>query len=372
MRIPALREARTDTMTDQVVAVLMAADLILLVATCWLGKDALVGMAAVLASSATGAIAGLLFGIPRRKSLAQPDDRNGGQTGQQVLISANTSLEDVSDWLTKTIIGVGLVSWASVLATLDRAGAQVGTAIFGAGALALPGGVSILLASFSFAGLSAYLWFSRHLPSEFDKAYREINRAAAQGLVQQRSTVAPSTTAAGSQGPTDEFDAFVEPHGPATGQPKSGDEQAGPDGVHPADISNRLAAVVREKYAHMRRAPVRVDDWAKGMFGGKSSVANAFGHRSLAATVKRGGADFYSVELTVTASPVPETEAVFFLHNTFENTTPAVSFDTNGTASLTLSAYGAFTVGVLTDDGSTELELDLAELSDAPRKFRQS
>jgi hypothetical protein len=37
---------------------------------------------------------------------------------------------------------------------------------------------------------------------------------------------------------------------------------------------------------------------------------------------------------------------------------------------LKLTAWGAFTVGVLADEGRTKLELDLSELEDAPEDFR--
>ncbi len=55
---------------------------------------------------------GLLFGIPR--SIARPGDpapapANAAQgSGGQPTFRVNTNLEDVSDWLTKTLIGVGL------------------------------------------------------------------------------------------------------------------------------------------------------------------------------------------------------------------------------------------------------------------------
>jgi hypothetical protein len=276
----------------------------------------------------------------------------------------------VSDWLTKTIVGVGLISWGSVLATLDRSGAAVGTALFGAGPLALPGGVAVLIASFGFSALAAYLWFSRHLPAEFDEAYRTINKAAAVGLAQQRTAVAPPVPTAGQQPDLTRAGLRESSNQNAEG---AHDEGAGGAQEGLADSpGGRLATAVREKYAKMRHAPIRIDDWAKGMFGGKAEVTNEFGKRALSATVQNAGDGLFDVELTVTADPAPSTEAVFFLHNTFENTTPAISFDAAGRATLGLTSYGAFTVGVLTDDGTTELELDLAHLPRVSKTFRQS
>jgi hypothetical protein len=95
---------------------------------------------------------GLLFGIPR--SIARPGDPgpapanppqpNGGRPTSRV----NTNLEDVSDWLTKTLIGVGLTQlntlphklWQYAL-VLDQASlnGKAGGAVFILG-VALTGG----------------------------------------------------------------------------------------------------------------------------------------------------------------------------------------------------------------------------------------
>jgi hypothetical protein len=58
----------------------------------------------------------------------------------------------------------------------------------------------------------------------------------------------------------------------------------------------------------------------------------------------------------------------FFLHPTFSNPTPIVPVDKNGVARLTTVAYGAFTVGAETEDG-TRLELDLTQVTGASEGF---
>jgi len=60
----------------------------------------------------------------------------------------------------------------------------------------------------------------------------------------------------------------------------------------------------------------------------------------------------------------------FFLHDTFKNDRPIVTVGPNGAAELKLTAWGAFTVGAIADDGRTKLELDLQTLEDAPVEFR--
>jgi hypothetical protein len=58
------------------------------------------------------------------------------------------------------------------------------------------------------------------------------------------------------------------------------------------------------------------------------------------------------------------------LHPSFKNEKEIIKV-INGKAENKLISYGAFTVGVEADNGATRLELDLAELPDAPRIFRE-
>jgi hypothetical protein len=114
------------------------------------------------------------------------------------------------------------------------------------------------------------------------------------------------------------------------------------------------------------------DDPWKGVFGGSPIAAG----RRLDASVEPLGIDgqIFTVRLRVTSTmpDKPLRDAVqFFLHPTFANDRPVVTVGSNGAAELVLRAYGAFTVGVLADEGNTRLELDLAELPHAPRAFRE-
>ncbi len=59
-----------------------------------------------LAASLGGSFLGFLFGIPR----ASPDRKGAGDTdnGTDNFLGVNTNLEQISDWLTKILVGVGL------------------------------------------------------------------------------------------------------------------------------------------------------------------------------------------------------------------------------------------------------------------------
>lgn len=111
------------------------------------------------------------------------------------------------------------------------------------------------------------------------------------------------------------------------------------------------------------------NDPNKGCYGG---VPSANG-KVLRATVRttKGDDDWFEVRLEVAAepgNPALEGTVRFHLHPTF--TVPEIAREAvAGVARLKLTAWGAFTVGAETSDG-TKLELDLAELPSAPMAFR--
>jgi hypothetical protein len=59
----------------------------------------------------------------------------------------------------------------------------------------------------------------------------------------------------------------------------------------------------------------------------------------------------------------------FHLHDSFEPPARTVTAH-GGEATLKVVAYGAFTVGVEADAGRTKLELDLGDIRDAPKGFK--
>lgn len=143
-----------------------------------------VGVATILAAGSVGALLGFLFGIPRllqRPAAAQlqtnadaqsgDPGKNGQRTSQDRFFSTNTSLEEISDWLTKIIIGLGLVQFQTIIEYIRTAAlyaasyvnlAQVPAANAGAytladGKIALAITFSLIVSSLLLACLVAYL-----------------------------------------------------------------------------------------------------------------------------------------------------------------------------------------------------------------------
>lgn len=81
-----------------------------------LGAGILIGIAFII----FGALIGFLFGVPKEKNSGT--SQNGVTTQNQGYgAQANTNLEQISDWLTKIIVGVGLTQLNSIPDLLKRA-----------------------------------------------------------------------------------------------------------------------------------------------------------------------------------------------------------------------------------------------------------
>jgi len=121
------------------------------------------------AATLTGSIVGFLFGVPRKnlEKDGTPDTANNND--KRPLYQPNTNLEQISDWLTKMIVGVGLVEIHKIIHLFGQIGAFCGPA-FGASPAGEIIAVSIcvhyLLVGFIQGFLLAYLW----LPGAFARA----------------------------------------------------------------------------------------------------------------------------------------------------------------------------------------------------------
>lgn len=129
----------------------------------------------------------------------------------------------------------------------------------------------------------------------------------------------------------------------------------------------RLIAGLKQVAAGPREESVDPEDPQRGRWGGESHRDG----REVTAKVRAQSTDWFEVRLRVRSieGPSLEGKVEFHLHDSFDPDVEEV-FAEDGEARLTLHAAGAFTVGVLLEDGTT-LELDLASLTDAPQKFRE-
>ncbi len=145
------------------------------------------GVAAMLAGASLllGGLVGFLFGIPRTLQKAmQPngEEKDARETGpERVSYQANTNLEQISDWLTKIIIGVGLTQLTNIpgklLQLADYVSAGLGSSTSGR-----PFALVVIL-YFTVSGfLFGYLWTRLFLAGELKKAEMNVSKLLAQSI----------------------------------------------------------------------------------------------------------------------------------------------------------------------------------------------
>jgi hypothetical protein len=151
-------------------------------AGCSCSSSSAATMILVAAAACTsGAILGLLFGIPRalsqgrgegdpkaRADAPRPSTEAGSGYGH------NTNLEQISDWLTKIIVGAGLVEAKAIYVEFGRLSREVATGLCTLAAnspapaptlTALAGGLILFFGAWGF--LAGYLFTRRALPGLF-------------------------------------------------------------------------------------------------------------------------------------------------------------------------------------------------------------
>jgi prokaryotic YEATS domain len=307
-------------------------------------RPALMMLALQGAATLVGGFVGFLFGLPRfdyaareaaAATPAAPATRatapaaagavaatqaTAGKT--PVRYRPNANLDEIADWLTKIIVGIGLTQLLNIGPNLRNMAAYI-VKECGTGCPSQPLVASVIVFATVAGLLFGYLW----------TRLRYVKLAAATDV---------DTTETLKQMDADLVKEF------GVGGMKRSEAAVGADDVI-AEAS---------------------EDPNKGNFGGHA-VANG---RALRAIIEPSelGEGLYRIQLAVSSTdarkPLRGT-VTFYLHPTFKP--DIVKRDVvDGVASLAIVAYGAFTVGARADGGKTELELDLEQHPDATPDFR--
>jgi hypothetical protein len=141
------------------------------------------GVAIIVASAAAaiGGLLGFLFGIPRTLQSDAPS--NDGSTRYL----GNTNLEQISDWLTKIIVGLSLVQLGRALPALGRLGNSL-SPMLGAAPGSSGFGLSLCIYSSVVSFVVVYLWTRVDLRREMMIADSSISNTV---LKEVKATVAP-------------------------------------------------------------------------------------------------------------------------------------------------------------------------------------
>jgi hypothetical protein len=125
----------------------------------------LVGLFLAASAVSVGGLLGFLFGIPR--ALQEPRETVIGQSTIGTSYVANTNLEEISKWLTSTIVGLTLIQAEPLLNSFERMCLTL-TSAFGEHSAITAPLIAIILVYFSVTGgVGTYLWTRLMLMDEF-------------------------------------------------------------------------------------------------------------------------------------------------------------------------------------------------------------
>lgn len=135
-----------------------------------IGVAVLVGAAAL----AAGVFIGFLFGVPRINSDLGGPHRYG----------ANTNIEQISDWLTKILIGVALVELRAIASGLGDLFTAIGDSLAITEGTAFAGGLVVYFVTLGF--FSGWVLTRLHLPQALSMADRLAEDAFKQKILEAR------------------------------------------------------------------------------------------------------------------------------------------------------------------------------------------
>lgn len=310
-----------------------------------------------MAAWLVGCIVGLLFGLPAVKEVKIAD----GSAPQSGIVGSggvgyqeSTNLEQVADWVTKILIGLTLTSYNHWEAAFTRA-FQFSSGLILSRKTNDPSAAAIISIAFAADGfLLTYLAMRRYFIAEMvagrgdtEKKISDldsyIKRKRGEGLVQETSVTSSPSEQASKVDSMAKTAAALAP-------------------LQSRDIAVEIAD---------QRSDFPDDPW-RGKFGGSADGGNC--HLSAAVTPLPESDQFFTVRLLLISDNAARAgqTATFYLHPTFGPDPKKVAFGTDGRAALEVVAFGAFTVGVLLEDGA-KLELNLATVDNKPETaaFRQ-
>ncbi len=291
-----------------------------------------------------GSAAGFLFGIPRSEKYRFKSDAD--HASKDYYYSDNTNLEEISDWLTKIIVGLTLVKFRTILDWMHQASISISKTLTG-NANCEDKCTQFYVFSYAIiilyviAGASiAYLWtrinFSKILTNNI-MDQRDIVTSRQQQTAGLK-TLNPQLVVSNEVGE-----------------------------LRPMISENISEFKVKVDREYKGRGVVDKSDLQKGRWGGK---AESNGYMLDADVKKQFIPGLFSLTLKVMSldpkNPLQGTVAIF-LHDTFPQQIVYVQA-VQGMALLEITTYESFTVGAYLENETT-LELDLNNVPGYPKGF---
>jgi len=341
-----------------------------------------------LAAAVCGGFLGFLFGIPRslQSKNAAPSTTivtPPAATTEAVSAAAvagtttttttersygnNTNLEEISDWLTKIIVGVSLTQLPEIEKRFDTLTRQAsrGFADYFSTNLSYPYAGALML-FFTICGFFAvYLWsriYFYEILIRLDKVIGDILKNEVKSEVKNQVKTQVD----------DKFAAQEKAALLKLWQERDSEFKKQKTRIQNAETTNATEEIKRV-LATAQPAPVTIlDDCQQNRWGGN---AVAGGYEVKAAIIQKPDEpDYYDVTLTV--EPVAGSadtingDVYFFMHDSYYPNIIVRVPSVNNKVEYSFSSYEAFTVGVALNEGKTKLEINLNTLPGDYGKYK--
>jgi hypothetical protein len=340
------------------------------------GRILFIGLILGIAAFISSFFTGTLFGMPKRNNIKESD------------YSLNNSLVEISDWLTKIIVGLGLVNLKEIPDFLISLGEYVRASSKYDGQLVNIYSIGIVV-YFGFLGL--YIGYN-YMRLVLSNKYKNAD----DNLLEKKLEIAKNEVLEAKNENEQKGKEIIKM------QSKIQDNAQLANTLikkvnEPKTLETDVQSVIENLVRSNKNIKVKEDlelyvdkmfsdanlklkkglitnnnDPQKGQW--KSNPIN--NERELKADVLEETKGLFKITVQVISTnpennPLKKDDLILFaLHNTFGDPPFRMAKVVNETAELVFYAYGSFTVGAFVDYGSTELELDLAELPNVSTYFK--
>lgn len=337
-----------------------------------------------LSSFVVGILLGFIFGIPKSSVFNQPEPETDSQNfNQSENLSENsnlryqpsTNLEQISDWLTKIIIGIGLVEFREILDLLVRIGEIVDSNMNESAPNIEILTISIILIFLVLGFISSYLWtriYYGGIQMNADKGINDSLLRMNKSIKHQNQKIAnQKTEIEGYQKITDLLTKgdFVKSHNLT-----SKNELTEKDFEEIRNDENEWPAELREKVENLRLMEEKWEcDPGFDLFPDAKMEMN--GRKLVVKIISRPKYDsdsglIISAEVINVRGEQPLSGLISFLfHPTYIDRVVKVPVK-NKKAEIGFYSGGSFTLVAIADMGKTMLSFNLANLPDAPDWFK--
>jgi hypothetical protein len=343
------------------------------------GRIIFIGLLLALASFIACFFTGTLFGMPKRN--------NKSGTGNDYAL--NNGLVEISDWLTKIIVGLVLINLKEIPGYFINLGEYVSVSTKYKGELLNIYTISIVI-YFGFLGLYiGYNYMRLVLSNKYKKADDRLIRKA---LEEEKEKVLKIKEECYQKDlKINQIESILKDKEQITktlikkiNEPEmlqTNTKSVVQKMVHSKEVNDDKKTI--ELYVNKMMADAKLklqkgltfndSDPQNGQWG-QHAINN---ERQLTATVIEETKGLYKIKLKVISTnpdnnPLNSSHLVLFaLHNTFGDSPIRLAKVENQCAELELYSYESFTIGAFVDKGTTELELNLAELPDVSYHFKK-